>query len=376
MGFTKNKIFSHFELWLFVSVFFVVACSKNDDGTDPDPNSEPSITGTYCLDFSLVGSQLTITETGTEGEYTFSIQDFDGGLRSGTGSATLNGTTISATGTFEIEFGTADFEVELAYNENSETVSGEFVVRDPQDNALISSTINGTKGTCSFSLSPNDVDNIIGQQYLTAHHVEFAKIKKVSRYRSAAGHNFVDYSGESCVNLKHYFHTYREGEVGDGSQLPGSLDYFSPAAGTVVTIGKPRPSEDPTDYELDIQLDANENVIIRIFHVNLLNSIEVGTHLSAGQAIGEAPTTSLDAGDFAVYVLTDKGYRHISMFEIMSESLIDEYRARGVGQNWRQSLYYAAEDDYPNAITCENGNWGNLRHPTSRFELDFFILDD
>ena len=357
---------------IFLPLVLLLSCSQSDDGPD---GQDESVSGTYCLDFSLVGSQLSLEET-APGSYSFSLTDFDGGLRSGTGTASKDGNTISLEGEMQIEQGTANFEATLEYNKANASMSGEFTVLGPSGNPLISSSINAIKGACNFELSPEDVGQILGQPYLTDLHVDLSKIKKISKYRSAAGHNFVDYSGESCVNLKHYFHTYAEGEVGNGAQLPTSLDYYSPANGTVVTIGKPRPSDDPDDYEIDIRLDANPNVIIRIFHVKLLNTIEVGDHLSSGQTIGSAPAASLDAGDFAVYVLTDQGYRHISMFEIMSQNVLDAFIARGMNSNWKEDLYYEEGSAYSNAITCENGTWGNLRHPSSNFELDYFILND
>ena len=359
-------------VFIFANLLFV-NCSGGDDAENPTGSFE--LPGTYCLDFSIMGSQMTIEENGS-GTYNILINDYDGGLRSATGTATISGTTLSATGQVTTEQGDANFQMTVDIDESEESISGIFNVMNPQGVIFFNASINGTKGGCSFELSPEDLDNVIGQSYLTDLHVDLDKIEKISRYRSAAGHNFVDYSGESCVNLKHYFHTYDEGTEPPSNELPTSLDYFSPANGTIAVMGQARPDEDPTDYEIDIRLASNPNVIVRIFHINPADGLEVGSSLTSGQALGSAPTAHLDSGDFAVYVLTDEGYRHISMFEIMSQSVLDQFIARGVDPNWKQDLYYETTDTYPAQISCENGTWGNLRHPNSRFEDDFFILDN
>lgn len=349
-------------------------CSGGGDNEDIGESFE--LTGTYCLDFSIMGSQMTITKGNIPGQYDIRINDYDGGLRSASGTGNLSDNNLNITGTVSTEAGTANFNLVVEVNESDQSFAGVFNVLGPQNEIIFNSSFRGTKGSCTFELSPGDVQSILGQPLLTSLHVELDKIEKISRYRSAAGHNFVDYSGESCVNLKHYFHTYDEGEEPAQSELPASLDYFAPADGTIVAMGQARPNEDPTDYEIDIRLSANQNVVIRLFHLTPASGIEVGTAVSSGQNVGSAPSAHLDSGDFAVYILTDEGYRHISMFEIMSSPVLDAYIARGVNENWKQDLYYEITDNYPAQITCENGNWGNLRHPESRFELDFFILDN
>ncbi len=362
---------------LFLILFFCLAlfdCSKKDDSETPEDNFE--LTGNYCLDFSIMGSQMVIEKSNTSGVYNVEINDFDGGLRSGTGTGSVTNETLRVTGQISTEQGNASFEVTLSISESDQTLSGIFNVLNPQGVSLFNSSIRAKKGSCSFELSPEDVQNIIGQPYLSNLHVELDKIEKISKYRSAAGHNFVDYSGENCVNLKHYFQTFDEGIEPASSELPSSLLYFAPANGTIVSIGQARPSQDPTDYEIDIKLEANENIIVRLFHLTPETGIELGATVSSGQLVGRAPTAHLGSGDFAVYILTNQGYRHISMFEIMNTNVLSEYISRGIDSNWRQDLYYETTDQYPSQITCENGTFGNLRHPASRYELDFFILEN
>lgn len=367
--------FTYGVVILFLSInFLLVNCSGNDT-EDESPTDEFELAGTYCLDFSIMGSQMVIT-SGSSGQYTININDFDGGLRSATGTGSLSGNTLETSGTVSTEAGTADFELNLSINETTGQIAGLFNVVDPNGNAFFNSSLRGTKGACNFELTPSDVSSIIGQPYLTDLHVELNKIQKISRYRSAAGHNFVDYSGESCVNLKHYFHTYEEGQQPQLSDLPSSLGYFAPANGTIVAMGQTRVSEDPTDYEMDIRLEANPNIVVRLFHLTPTAGLEVGSTVTSGQQVGQAPTIHVDSGDFAVYVLTNNGYRHVSMFEIMAPGVLDQYIARGVDQNWRDDLFYATGHSYPSGITCENGTWGNLRHPNSNFLDDFFILDN
>lgn len=370
----RNAFANSLTLLLLFFCLSLFNCSGNDDSENPNNSFE--LPGNYCLDFSIMGSQMVIEESNSSGVYNIEINDFDGGLRSGIGTGSISDGRLRATGQISTEEGTANFDLTLTISESDHTLSGLFNVLDPQGSILFNSSLKAKKGSCTFELSPDDIGSIIGQPYLTNLHVELDKIEKVSRYRSAAGHNFIDYSGESCVNLKHYFQTFDEGIEPPSSQLPSSLLYFAPANGTIVNIGQARPSQDATDYEIDIRLEANENIIVRLFHLTPESGIEVGTTVTSGQQIGRAPTAHLDSGDFAVYVLTNQGYRHISMFEIMSNEILGEFEARGVDSNWKQDLYYETTDQYPSQITCENGTFGNLRHPASRYELDYFILEN
>ena len=363
----KLKLFSVLLISLLIT-----RCSKNDENTT---SQDESITGVYCLDFALVGSQLTITKNQNSGNYAASINDFDGGINSGTATANYLNNILSLNGTYSVPNGQANFTAELTFDETTESFTGILNVLDPQGNIFIKSTINGEKGACNSSLSPANISTIVGQPYLTSLHTELNKIKKISKYRSAAGHNFVDYSGESCVNLKHYFHTYAEGVLTNNMYLPTSLNYFSPANGKIITMQQTRFSDDPTDYEIDIQLSDNQNVIVRIFHMTPKVGLSVGDTVTSGELIGSAPSAHLDSSDFAVYVLTNQGYRHISMFERREPSILQEYINKGVNSNWKQDLYYEVNDPYVSQIFCENGTWGNLKHPLSNWELNFFILN-
>ncbi len=333
------------------------------------------IEGVYCLDFAIVGSQLKIIKNDDSQGYQIEFNDFDGGLYSGMGTGTLNGTSLIINGFYTIDAGETNFTATLDFDSSFESVSGGMDILNPQGTIILNASINGIKGECDLELETSDISQIIDQPYLTSLHVELDKIKKISRYRSSAGHNFVDYSGESCVNLKHYFHTYAEGELDENVELPTSLNYYAPANGTIVSMSQVRINEDPTDYEIDIRLADNENVIVRLFHVNPISSLNVGTEVLSGQQIGSAPLIHLRSGDFAVYILTKQGYRHISMFEIMSTDTLNSYIEKGIDLNWKQDLYYETTNTYVSGIFCENDTWGNLNHPSSNFELDFHIFN-
>ena len=309
-------------------------------------------------------------------DYQFEILDYDGGLRSGSGTATLSGDQLTMTGSISIEMGTASLTATLDFNPARDQFSGQFEVLDPNDAVILASSINGQAGDCEYDYDADDVAQVAQVPVLDSLHVDLDKIFKVSRYRSAAGHNFVDYSGESCVNLKHYFLTYSDPQITSSTVLPTSLDYFAPAAGTIVSVAQPRPETDPNDLEVDIQLDSDPNIIVRIFHMTLIDRLSVGSHLNSGERIGEAPSSHLNGGDLAVYVKTSEGYRHISAFEIMTQTVLTAYEARGVSSsNWANDLYYDVNDPYVSGIYCDNGDWGNLRHPNMNALDDYFNLN-
>ena len=60
----------------------------------------------------------------------------------------------------------------------------------------------------------------------------------------------------------------------------------------------------------------------------------------------------------------------------MTQTVLTAYEARGVSSsNWANDLYYDVNDPYVSGIYCDNGDWGNLRHPNMNALDDYFNLN-
>jgi hypothetical protein len=99
-------------------------------------------------------------------------------------------------------------------------------------------------------------------------------------------------------------------------------------------------------------LRANDNIQnISIFHINLAKTFNKGDEVAAGKFLGThigGQTTS----DIAVGVNTPSGWKLISFFQAMEESLFNEYKKRGV--NSIDNLIITKEERDAEPLTCKD----------------------
>ena len=81
--------------------------------------------------------------------------------------------------------------------------------------------------------------------------------------------------------------------------------------------------------QVRIKTDDYPGFYFRIYHMVITDALRIGDHLAAGQAIGHA-FYSTNATDIEVDVNTTNGWRLISCFDVMTDSLFSQYQARGV----------------------------------------------
>ena len=162
-----------------------------------------------------------------------------------------------------------------------------------------------------------DVDAWGCPQFVNVNYIDLDRIHKISRFRSAIGHDFSD-DFESCRSMKHYF--WLNGDAGwESARLYAPVDgkiarRFDEFLGTQVWI---RSHEYP-DFEF------------RIFHIQLQDTtLAEGDAVMAGQLLGTHFSTRTYS-DIAVFVETPRGRKLVSYFEVMSDALFQCYQARGL----------------------------------------------
>lgn len=184
---------------------------------------------------------------------------------------------------------------------------------------------SGCKSPVQPSNSDDNGNGDVSQVLVTADYIELSKITRISRFRSGVGHDYSD-SSEICRSQKHYFvpKTY---PVKIFSPVNGSISYLTQEwAGTQVGI------------------QAGNRTFV-IFHVNISDSLVVGSPLSAGQEIGTHIGTQTWS-DIAVW----ENEQLLSYFEIMTDTVFQNYKNRGIVS--RDQLIISQADRDADPLTC------------------------
>lgn len=216
--------------------------------------------------------------------------------------------------------------------------------------------------SCEPYCDTYDVDLNGIPKFIQAHHmnIDVDTVPQISKFRSGVGHNYSD-DFESCRSMKHYF------QVQQGAKI------YSPISGTVSFL-----QQEWTGYKVQIKSSNYPAFFVEIFHVSLSSSLSVGTNVSAGQLLGTHSSSSTYS-DIAILVITNKdgpnnvsyissGWKYISYFEAMPDSLFSKYQSRGI--NHRDSLVISKADRNNDPLTCDfagtfTGGNGNLNNWTT-----------
>ncbi len=183
-------------------------------------------------------------------------------------------------------------------------------------------------------------------ELVEADYIESPKIASISRFRSAAGHDYSD-SFESCRSMKHYF---KPGEDIDWS----SVKIFSPVAGVVL-----KAREEWAGTKIEIQADKCAAFTFIIFHVKPNKELRQGDKVAAGQALG-FHSGNQTCSDIAVSINTPKGRKLVSYFEVMPDRLFERYRARGLASREAVIISKAERDADP--LMCQDGEFTSRGH--------------
>ena len=198
-----------------------------------------------------------------------------------------------------------------------------------------------------------DVDALGIPKFVEADYIELGKIEGISKFRSSEGHDYSD-DFESCRSMKHYF-------------VPGDVDWstikiFSPVKGTVFRI-----FQEWAGKQVWIKSEEYPAFYFCIFHVNLAYPLNVGDAVTAGQQLGThiGPQT---LSDIAVWVNTPSGRKLVSYFDVIADSVFQNYQARGV--NSRDVMIISKEARDADPLTCDGEEF------TTRGTLESWVYLD
>jgi hypothetical protein len=182
-----------------------------------------------------------------------------------------------------------------------------------------------------------DVDAWGIPKFVRVNYIELDRIERISKFRSSIGHDYSD-DFEECRSMKHYFQPQ---EATDWS----AIRLFVPIDGTVVRV-----FEEWAGTQVWIQSLEYPDFEFRIFHIRLLDSLNAGQSLRAGQQLG-THIGRQTMSDIAVVVITPEGWRLISYFDVMTDTLFQAYQARGV--QTRGDFIITKEERDRDPLTCE-----------------------
>jgi hypothetical protein len=208
---------------------------------------------------------------------------------------------------------------------------------------------NSDEGTAPTSADTYDVDANGIPKIAEVNYIELEKVYSISKFRSGVGHDYSDYF-ETCRSMKHYFQPKSNADW-------SSIKLFSPVKGKVSNT-----IEEWAGTQVQIQSEEYPAFYFIIFHVNLTNPLNVGDAVTAGQQLG-THIGSQTWSDIAVGINTPDGWKLISYFDIINDTVFKEYETRGILSRNELIIYEEARDADP--LTCTDGefeNEGNLEN--------------
>jgi len=189
-----------------------------------------------------------------------------------------------------------------------------------------------------------DVDALGIPKFVWADYIELEKIHRISRFRSAVGHDYSD-DFESCRSMKHYFEPRSDVNW-------STIRIFSPVDGTVDAL-----YEEWAGTQVRIKSYMYPAFFFIIFHVNLTIPLYVGSSVYAGQELG-THIGFQTMSDIAVGVTTPRGWKLVSYFDVMTDSLFQDYQTRGVSS--RDAAIISKEERDADPLTCTYCPGGNF----------------
>lgn len=221
-----------------------------------------------------------------------------------------------------------------------------------------------------------DIHNIMDYnvpRFVKHDFTQLDKISEISRFRSAAGHDYSD-GFESCRSMKHYYAPYEK------YRMNNEIEVYSPVDGVIHSIIKEGhgASEGLDNKQVRIQSDEYPGMVFVFFHIDLISpEISSGRKIRAGELIGHARLYYPDINeygysfDIAVYVNTPSGIRYVSYFDAMADTLFHNYTARGARS--RVDFIISKEERDADPIPCDGArfasdgrleNWFTLKIPS------------
>ncbi len=188
-----------------------------------------------------------------------------------------------------------------------------------------------------------DVDRKGIPKFVAADYIELGKIARISKFRSSEGHDYSD-DFEHCRSMKHYFNPKDNIDW-------STIKIFSPVRGTVLKI-----FQEWAGTQIQIRSKEYPAFFFIIFHVNLISPLNVGDTITVGELLG-THIGSQTMSDIAVGVSTPGGWKLISYFDVMTDSVFQNYQLRGL--NSRADVIISKAERDANSLTCNGDTFTN-----------------
>lgn len=190
----------------------------------------------------------------------------------------------------------------------------------------------------TYDVDANGIPKFAGIDY-----IELAAIHRISKLRSSVGHDYWD-DFEHCRSMKHYF------EPKDTINW-STIKISSPVTGTIFNV-----YQEWAGTQVHIKSDAYPAFFIIIFHISLWNPLNTGDKVAAGQLLGThiGPQTM---SDVAVGVNTPNGWKLVSYFDVMTDSVFHGYQLRGLGSRSDVIISKQARDS--DTLSCNGETFMN-----------------
>ena len=193
--------------------------------------------------------------------------------------------------------------------------------------------------------------------------VDLAPYISITKLRSAYGHDYTfgddehDPTGQSCRSMKHYFDAYTLDQRWSGNfgsyDTKGTVKFYAPADGTITDLVPSSSSAGP-EYQFTIQSSEYPRLAFKFHHVDLLENLQNGGTVVAGQHLGYIARFNGQA-EIVTYVVLEPGTsEYISFFDVMSDAVFAEYQARGISSRSQMSITKEARDANP--IPCDQSD--------------------
>lgn len=196
-----------------------------------------------------------------------------------------------------------------------------------------------------------DVDKNGIPKFVRTDYIELSKIQKISRFRSAYGHNYSD-EFEQCRSMKHYYWPFG-GDPGQ-THTPSwaTVNIYSPVRGTISRV-----FEEWAGTQIQVQSGEFPAFHFILFHVAVANPVAVGDVVAAGQLLGNH-IGDQTMSDIAVGVNTPGGWKLVSYFDVLTDSLFQSYQAAGVSS--RDALIISKEARDADPLTCSGETFSDV----------------
>jgi hypothetical protein len=191
-----------------------------------------------------------------------------------------------------------------------------------------------------------DLDSMPPPRFVRVNFIDAGRMARISKFRSAIGNDYSD-GFENCRSMKHYFEPRNDFDW-------STLSLFSPVPGKVTKI-----VQEQIGSQISIQSKEYPDFEFHIFHLEPLDSLAIGTTLHEGQLIGTHADRQT-ASEIAVSVNTTRGWRLISYFDVITDSLFQSYGVCGVSTSREFVIDKEARDADP--LTCDGGAFTTNGH--------------